>query len=153
MRIKEFELKEETVVEIGKFAILWNLFEHDYCDNHCNPKKIIEKVSEIYVDDKAQMELSWVLNERRNWSAQLEMDYVRESLHHESSKKSSEEEMQMMCNFLKWEGDNMLCGCLLVIHRIRNNLMHGIKNAEELDDQIDLFKAANNVLENIRWKI
>ena len=29
MLIKKYELKEETVLEIGKFAILWNLFEHD----------------------------------------------------------------------------------------------------------------------------
>lgn len=40
-------------------------------------------------------------------------------------------------------------GCLLVLHRIRNNLMHGMKLLEGLDGQIELFRAATAVLESI----
>ncbi len=57
--------------------------------------------------------------------------------------------MQVMKQFLEQKGDDLLYGCLLVIYRIRNNLMHGIKLLEELDGQIELFRAANDVLENI----
>ncbi len=91
-----------------------------------------------------------VLNERRNWFGQLEIDYVRDSLHPGNSRASTEDDMQIMRQFLAQEGDDLLCGCLLVIYRIRNNLMHGIKLLEELDGQIELFRAANDVLDNIR---
>lgn len=50
-------------------------------------------------------------------------------------------------------GDDLNCGCLLVIYRIRNNLMHGLKMVEELNNQLKLFKAVNGVLESIRERI
>lgn len=37
MKIKGCELKNETVLEIGRFAILWNCFESEWCNNKCNP--------------------------------------------------------------------------------------------------------------------
>lgn len=150
MLIKGINLRVDTVNEIGKFAILWNLFEHDWCNNACNHSKIKEIVPEIHVDDGIQRELARVLNERRSWFSQLEMDYVKESLHPGNARKSLDEEMDIMHNFLTGEGNDLLCGCFLVIYRIRNNMMHGLKIAEELDGQIDLFKAVNKVLENIR---
>ena len=63
---------------------------------------------------------------------------------------SCEEDINLMRMFLEQSGDDLVCGCLLVIHRIRNNLMHGLKLLCELDDQIEFFSAANEILENIR---
>ena len=40
-----------------------------------------------------------------------------------------------------------LYGCLLTIYRIRNNFMHGLKDIATLKNQLDLFKAANSILE------
>lgn len=39
MLIKGYDLQEETVLEVGKFAVLWNWFERSWCDNNCNPAK------------------------------------------------------------------------------------------------------------------
>lgn len=58
-----------------------------------------------------------------------------------------------MQNFMDQTGDDLNCGCLLVIYRIRNNLMHGLKMVEELNNQLKLFKAVNGVLESIRERI
>lgn len=48
MLIKGYNLKEETVIEVGKFTILWNWFEWSWCNNNCNSKTIkhiaIEKI-------------------------------------------------------------------------------------------------------------
>ena len=96
-----------------------------------------------------QAQLAKELNKRRNWFDQLEMDYVRDSLHPGNARVSKDADMQVMKQFLEQKGDDLLYGCLLVIYRIRNNLMHGIKLLEELDGQIELFRAANDVLENI----
>lgn len=36
------------------------------------------------------------------------------------------------------------------IYRIRCNMMHGLKIVKQLDNQYELFKAVNGVLESIR---
>lgn len=72
INIKNCEIKKSTVMEIGQFAILWNIFENEY-----------------------------------------------------------------LANF---------AGCLLAILQIRNNMFHGFKEYSDLNNQIDLFKAANEVL-------
>lgn len=150
MLINGYDLQNETVFEIGKFSILWNCFEHDWCNNNCNPDKIKAIVKLINADMEKQAKLAKELNKRRNWFDQLEMDYIKDSLHPGNARASKEADMQVMRQFLAQEGDDLLYGCLLVIYRIRNNLMHGIKLLEELDGQIELFRAANDVLENIR---
>lgn len=40
MKIRDFELKNKTVLEIGKFAILWNWFEKEFCENNCNYSRL-----------------------------------------------------------------------------------------------------------------
>lgn len=149
MLIKGHNLKKETVLEVGKFTILWNWFERYWCDNNCNPGKIKHIATKIHIDEEKQAYLAEVLNERRNWFGQLEMEYVRYSLHPDNARASRKEDMDIMRRFIAQSGDELTCGCLLVVHRIRNNLMHGIKLFEELDGQIELFRAATAVLESI----
>ena len=149
MLIKGCNLQEETVLEVGKFAILWNWFERSWCDNNCNSTKIKRIASTIRVDSEKQAHLAEVLNKRRHWFGRLEMDYVRDSLHPGNARVSSEEDMTVMQQFIEQSGDELTRGCLLVLHRIRNNLMHGMKLLEELDGQIELFKAATAVLESV----
>lgn len=149
MLIKGYNLQEETVLEVGKFAVLWNWFERSWCDNNCNPTKIKSIAKTIPVDTERQANLAEVLNKRRHWFGQLEMDYVRDSLHPGNARASSEEDMMVMRQFIEQSGDELTRGCLLVLHRIRNNLMHGMKLLEELDGQIELFRAATAVLESV----
>lgn len=149
MLIKGYDLQEATVLEVGKFAVLWNWFERSWCDNNCNPAKIKRIAATIQIDPKKQAHLAEVLNKRRHWLGQLEMDYVRDSLHPGNARASSEEDMVVMLQFIEQSGDELTRGCLLVLHRIRNNLMHGMKLLEELDGQIELFRAATAVLESV----
>lgn len=149
MLIKGYNLQEETVLEVGKFAVLWNWFKRSWCDNNCNPAKIKRIATTIQIDSKKQAHLAEVLNKRRHWFGQLEMDYVRDSLHPGNARASSEEDMTVMRQFIEQSGDELTRGCLLVLHRIRNNLMHGMKLLEELDGQIELFQAATAVLESV----
>lgn len=149
MWIKNFELDDGTVMEVGKFAVLWNLFEKHFCQNKCNPKKLKEIAPEVIIDECVMMNLSKALNIRRSWFDMMISDYAKESLHPENANQSKDEDIDYMIQFLEFNGDNILLGCLLVINRLRNNLMHGLKIAEQLDNQIDLFKATNAVLETI----
>ena len=149
MLIKGYSLQEETVFEIGKFTILWNWFECSWCHNNCNPRKIKQIATRIHIDEEKQAHLAEVLNERRNWFGQLEEEYVRDSLHPDNARASKEEDMDVMRQFITQSEGELTRGCLLVLHRIRNNLMHGMKLLEGLDGQIELFRAATAVLESI----
>ena len=148
MQIKDFKLKDETVLEIGKFAILWNLFEKQYCNNSCNPNQLRRIAPSLTIESDALKKLAIVLNARRLWFEMVISDYARRSMHPGNARISSEENIRCMEQFLKMEGEELVLGCLLIIHRIRNNLMHGLKIAEQLDDQFALFEAVNTVLQH-----
>lgn len=150
MQIKDFKLKDETVLEIGKFAILWNLFEKRFCNNNCNPNQLRRISPSLTIEPDALKKLAIVLNARRLWFEMVISDYARRSMHPGNARVSSEENIRCMEQFLKMEGKELVLGCLLIIHRIRNNLMHGLKVAEQLDDQFALFEAVNNVLESVK---
>lgn len=154
MQIKGRNLKNETVLEIGKFAILWNCFEKEYCNNNCKAAVIREKANLIQIDIGTQAKFADVINKRRIKLGQSITEYITNGLHGENAHGSPETDMNTMCKFLEQCGDydELVCGCLLVIRRIRNNMMHGLKAVSELDKQIKLFRSANEVLESIRCR-
>ena len=150
MLIKGHNLDDGLIVEIGKFSILWNCFERFQCDNNCNAEKIRCVYSRISIDKDKQAELARVLNERRSWFGQTIPEYVETGLYPGNARQNRPEDRMSMEQFMKQEGDDYCQGCLLVIFRIRNNLMHGLKCVEQLNDQLELFKAVNGVLESIK---
>lgn len=149
MIIKGCHLQKETVLEVGKFAILWNWFERSWCNNECNSTKIKCMANTIPIDVEKQAHLAEILNQRRHLFRQLTMEYINDSLHPKKAIQSSNSDKEIMQQFIEQTGDEQTCGCLLVLYRIRNNLMHGMKLLEELDGQIELFRAATAVLESI----
>ena len=154
MEIKGNNLNDKTVLEIGKFAILWNCFEKEYCNNNCKAAVIREKANLIQIDIVTQANFADAINKRRIKLGQSITEYITNGLHGENAHGSPETDMNTMCKFLERCGDNdePVCGCLLIIHRIRNNMMHGLKVINELNDQIELFRSANEVLESIRCR-
>ena len=149
MLIKQHILDDELVVEVGKFAILWNCFERFHCDNLCNPNKIKAVYQNLKIDQDKQAALAKALNVRRSWFGQIIPEYVETGLYPGNARQNQEADRQLMEKFMEQKEPDLRCGCLLVIYRIRNNLMHGLKCIEQLNDQIELFKAVNGVLESI----
>ena len=147
MLIKGYDLNNELIVEIGKFAVLWNLFEANYFEYKCTPKRIMEMCDYKSVCIEKQESLAKALNDRREWLEQLYADFIVSGLYSDD-RHPTEDEIKHIKAFLKQEG-NTICGCLLCVSRIRNNMMHGLKDVEKLNDQIEIFKAANGVLESL----
>ncbi len=149
MRIKNFYLNDELILELGKFTVLWNLFEENHCSNNCTPSVIEAIGNQLVIDETKRRELYMVINIRRVWFLETAEQYARISLHPGNARMSREHYINYIRDFIEYKGNDLNIGCLLVIHRIRNNLMHGLKIAEQLNDQLDLFKAVNGVLESI----
>lgn len=151
MKIKGEELNDKLVMEIGKFAILWNCFERFHCENFCKPEKIKEVASSLSVDKRQQTKLAKVLNQRRAWFGQVIPEYVETGLYPGNARQNQAEYRLLMEKFMEQRDEDLRCGCLLVIYRIRNNLMHGLKCIEQMNDQLELFQAINGVLESVEW--
>ena len=142
-------LDDKLVIEIGRFSILWNCFERFQCDNACNPTKIKLISQNIKIDKNKEVQLAQVLNERRSWFGQVISEYVEMGLYPGNARQNQEEDRLLMEKFMEQKEEDVRCGCLLVIYRIRNNLMHGLKCIEQLNDQLKLFEAVNGVLETL----
>ena len=147
MQIKGYNLNDELIVEIGKFAVLWNLFEKIHCDNKCNNRKILEDCSYLYVSSEKQNRLAVALNRRREWFEQLHTEFISKGLFSDD-RQANEDEIKQIEAFLKQDG-NTLYGCLLCVFRIRNNMMHGLKDVETLNTQVEIFKSVNDILESV----
>ena len=152
MKIRDFELKDQTVLEIGKFAILWNWFEKEFCENNCNYSRLENASKNVRIDSQKQKELADVFEVRKYMFMQVTEEYVDTGLYPDNAKRTKidAEERKVMEDFIDQKEGDTTWGCLMTIYRIRCNMMHGLKIVEQLDDQYELFKAVNGVLESIR---
>lgn len=150
MKIRNYNLDDELIIEIGRFSVLWNCFERFQCNNSCNPNSIKAICAKISIEKDKEVALATVLNKRRSFYNMIISEYVQQGLSPTGARQPQEDDKRFMEEFLKQSGDDLTCGCLLTIYRIRNNLMHGLKQIEDLNTQLDLFLAVNEVLESVK---
>ena len=154
IEVLDARLTQETVIEIGKFAVLWCAFEKDQCGNECSPNKIIEMEGRIEKLNKIPFKKLADELKKRSEHLRLDIDnYVKTNLYPKHgariTPKDKEEYMPTVIEFITSKGNNRPIGALLAIYRIRNNIFHGLKDLHFLDDQRELFKAISAVLEEI----
>lgn len=137
------DLHKETVLAVGKFAILWNIFEREKCGNHCTTSKIEELT--FNTSDKWQR-LAEVLKRRQEQFDLTEGQYIARKLR---QRGLNSEQIEKIKRFLQSNGQEDVIGGLFAIYRIRNNMFHGLKEYQMLNTQKELFDAVNNVLESI----
>lgn len=143
VNIHNCSLQQDTVLSIGKFAILWNIFEREKCNNSCTVSKI-EKLA-FNTSDKWQR-LAEVLKHRQEQFGLTEGQYIARKLRQQGL---NSERIEKINKFLQSDGKTNIVGGLFAIYRIRNNMFHGLKEYQMLDGQKELFNAVNNVLESV----
>ena len=120
--------------------------------NCCNPQKIREATKRIAVDQEKVDTFSRVLSERSLHFNFDVSEYIKTGLYPGNARRTGAKDELCMKDFMEGTGDDIVVGCLLIIYRIRNNLMHGLKLPKDLNDQFELFQSASEVLESIRMK-
>ena len=144
ININNRELSEQTVMEIGKFTILWNIFEKEKCRLNCNSRKIIQ-LTQNATTNKHWQDLANALQMRTQLVGNNTRTYVNERLSQGYGIRRDDDKEQII-EFIDSEGRKSLAGGLLAIYRIRNNMFHGLKDWTELDSQIELFVKLNEFL-------
>jgi len=155
MKILKEELSVKIVKEIGKFTILWAEFEKVYCKFNCSSSQIWDLKDKLIIKETKLLKYNQVLQGRLNYFNEEMECYVEYNLIPRNARPPNNEDKKAMKDFInldKLVKEYWSCGALLCIYRIRNNLLHGLKQICELDGQIELFRAMNSVLENIRRK-
>ena len=135
-------ISEQTVLEIGRFAILWNIFEKEVCRTHCSETILL---SLTYTSNKEWRDLANIFNQRASLLTCDIEQYVRSKLSLGHGAQHKEE----IIRFIDSMGESYLTGGLLAIYRIRNNMFHGLKDYRDLDNQLELFRCINRVLKKL----
>ena len=152
--IRYININNETILEIGKFAILWNVFENTKCSYNCTCAKIIDMEKSIEHLDKEPFErFATELKSRAIKIGRNIETYVNKNVYPSNGARITQTDktnyIPAVIDFIDSDGKKKLAGAFLAIYRIRNNMFHGLKGYSELDDQIDLFKAMNAILEEV----
>lgn len=135
-RLLGFELNYEDHLIIWEFVVLWNYFERNICKKEFRPDMV-----EDYVK---------VINQK---SIDSHYDYFRTRYVCNTSTNSHFERLFPSSRGRKEEVKNLLLGkenasldkasaIILIVYRLRCNLFHGIKTADMLKQQEELFRQA-----------
>lgn len=152
IKILNNDLTDKIVFEIGKFSIFWAEFEKSL-GNNCSDDLLVNKKHLFMVDDNVIINFWKSLHNRSQYFDEDIEAYTNYNLIPENAHRPRDKYIKYMKDFLNLDElvkNDWVCGALLCIYRIRNNLLHGLKCIDELNGQIELFKAMNKVLENIK---
>ena len=133
---------ENDLASIKDFSLAWNVFENLVCNNNCSVARLNERLNQIqfeinefaepleyfknrYVQDGVTNERFESLNFRQNDRREL----VQEVL------LGSDQEVQ-----------NIVLALSIIVYRFRNNLFHGLKQMEFINQQKENFENANLIL-------
>lgn len=155
MKLYLSSIDKKTINEIGKFSILWAMFEKKCCSvkvgcNNFNYNVLCDVFNKIELDSISVNLLREEIIDRMNNVRKTNIDeYIDKYLHPDGSINSGKAMRTDIKDFINNEGENINRGCLTLIYRIRNNLLHGLKGEYELNSQYKMFLSINKVLETL----
>lgn len=128
------------------FALLWSFFEAKVLNSNGSAKSIVE-VSKRWETDRrltTEMFSDCLVYFRRRYFQNN--DFTN---HFADLKFRSRDKQPLVEAVLKGENENVadtVAALLIIVYRLRNNLFHGEKWADELKGQLDNFTHANALL-------
>ena len=150
-----FPLDGNVVTIFGEFTILWQLFEKEYCNKMCQIKKL-KKIANSASKTDHDGALTQAIADFRigvtKWATpnfEINLNNVQERFRFETNTLTQKDLAQKAVDFLsnsEQDFTKQVHGALLVLHRLRNNLLHGEKEKSTLYLQADMFSCATKVL-------
>jgi hypothetical protein len=133
---------ENDLSSVKDFSLLWNVFENIVCDNNCSVNRLSERLNPI-VFDLAEFENN--LNYFKN--RYISDGETNERFNHLNFRKSDRRELvaDVLLGNNNDNSENILA-LAIIVYRLRNNLFHGLKQMEFIDQQKENFDNANMVL-------
>jgi len=147
---KKHGIHNDTILAIGQFSVLWCWFEHDVFDTHLIPKDL-KAWAKIYFYKKASDPQLKSLCESVRYSSKdylgkIDEQLIRDRIYSPINQGKDDEHDAIHAFFEDNFSLDYFIGCLLYIHRIRNNLFHGLKGLHTLNCQKEIFDSINALL-------
>ncbi len=157
-------MKDETRKLISDFAILWNKYENHLFNNFYRYEKIdtlikrldysekfINSIENIFLKLEEYMKKKYISFEYMDFKEYFEIIIIKYDFNRQDWKKGDIKEDYLKELLLHDDFEKKLKLLLLVVGRVRNNMFHGLKSANQLDDQQLLFIICNELLSTILY--
>lgn len=147
--IKQINASDEIVNTLGKSSLLWNAFECKLFNQSCTVSKIKNCQDydcfnkESYYTNLINELLTYLQLDKQNITKEI----IKAKLYSEDRNEYHNEVEQVLKSDL--HGKELQIGTLLILLRLRNNMFHGLKDCYNINSQLNLFIAANSLLNYI----
>jgi hypothetical protein len=142
------ELRPEATSAVASFTMMWNLFEGVVCGNHANVnefERLAARLADAPVDEGDLGSLEdclafWSFRYRNPEGFSSRFD----GLHFRPNDRREIVEDVLLGN----RGDlkDKLLSLMVIVYRLRNNLFHGLKTIDMLNDQVQNLNTASQCL-------
>jgi hypothetical protein len=128
-------LKRETVKVVSNFTLIWNLFEGVLCNNHARTQAFENLAIEIAQRALHSVEIEDCV---RFWSHRYLTDTDFNNLFQSLNFRPRDlrEHVEAVLRREKNDLRSQLLAVMIIIYRLRNNLFHGLKTIDTLNDQV-----------------
>jgi hypothetical protein len=135
-------LDENDLVSIKDFSLIWNIFENSVCNNHYSVQQVGQTIaSRLFNIADFQPQLDYFKNRYvANGATNTRFD----NLHFRANdrKESVRQVLLEQVNTVP----EIILALMIIVGRFRNNLFHGIKDIQVIDQQKTNFDNANAFL-------
>ena len=142
------ELRPETTTAVANFTMMWNLFEGVVCGNHANVRKfetLAARLAEapIVEDDLTALDdclAFWSFRYRNpeGFSARFAGLHFRPN--------DRREVVEGVLLGTRGGLNDKLLSLMVIVYRLRNNLFHGLKTIDMLNNQVQNLDTASHCL-------
>lgn len=135
-------MNDPALAAIKDFSLIWNVFEDRVCENNFSIATVEQRIAERDFNaasfaDHLQYFKNRYINEGET-NERFELLYFRPNDRREFVR-------QVLLGELTGVRD-ILLAIVIIVYRFRNNLFHGLKDIQEIDQQHSNFETANSFL-------
>ncbi|MDI1304503.1 MAG: hypothetical protein PSX42_06630 [bacterium] len=133
---------EEDLTNIKDFSLIWNVFEDNICGNNFSIQSLQQGLVNRNIDSNLfQEHLDYFKNRYVNAGAfthRFQFLYFRNN-----DRQQLVEDVLLGVNN---NSNDKILAIAIIVYRFRNNLFHGLKEIQHIDQQNKNFKVANRFL-------
>lgn len=140
----------DTLRTVNEFTLLWMIYEGRLYQTDYKSARMQQLVNEGTIT-LAGLNEYWAYFQQRYVGTEAELNATFEQLAF-SSQVDKRLLQAILGNSMPTDAERIIA-ILLIVHRLRNNLFHGIKQVASLNLQRENLAMANRVLEDVLWRV
>lgn len=133
---------EVDLLSVKDFSLIWNVFENVVCQNNFSIARTEEGIKNKIIDSTEFN--SYLKYFKNRYVSNVTFTDRFQYLHFRNNDRRNLVEDVLLGN--NTDNNDIILALIIIVYRYRNNLFHGIKRIQEIDQQRENFENANGVL-------